>query len=138
MDAPSFLPVTADNVDEAYETIFAPWVKAQGHEIVTVEEGRVVTRLPQDPEQHHFGGVFCGQALMSAIDTAISIAVQTLPVGPRGGTTHQTTQFLRRADGAVLVEANVLKAGRRSWYGEVHVRDEATGDLVAHATSEFR
>lgn len=134
---PTF-PLTAETAEELYDQIFAPWVKEQGHEILEVEEGRVVTRLPQDPRQFHWAGVLCGQAVMSAIDTAMVLAMMSVDPWPQGGTTNQSTRFLRPATGApMLVEAQVLKAGRTVWYGEVHVRNEETGALVAHATCEF-
>lgn len=131
-------PITSANVDELIEWMFAPWVKAQGHEVVDVGEGRVVTRLPADPEQFHFAGTLCGQAIMSAVDTAMAIAMMTVEPSPMSGTAQQSTRFLRPAAGtAIVIEARVLKAGKRTWYGEVHVRDEDTQELVAHATSEF-
>lgn len=131
-------PLTSANVDQFYEAVFAPWVRAQGHEIVSVEEGHVVTRLPQDPAQQFFAGVLCGQALMSAIDTAMVLAVFTLEGSSSRGTASQSTRFLRPAGGEpMLFEATVVKAGRTAVYGEVHVRGEDSGTLVAHATCEF-
>lgn len=132
------LPMTSANADQFYEAVFAPWVRAQGHEIVSVEEGHVVTRLPQDPAQQFFAGVLCGQALMSAIDTAMSMAVFTLEGSSVRGTASQSTRFLRPAGGQpMLVEATIVKSGRTAVYGEVHVRGEDNGKLVAHATCEF-
>lgn len=131
-------PLTSANVDQFYETVFAPWVRAQGHEVVSVEEGHVVTRLRQDPAQHFSAGVLCGQALMSAVDTAMVLAVFTLEDNSSRGTASQSTRFLRPAGGEpMLFEATVVKAGRTAVYGEVHVRGEESGTLVAHATCEF-
>ena len=131
-------PITMDNVDQLVEWMFAPWVRSQGHEVLEVEEGRVVTRLAADPEQSHFAGTLCGQAIMSAVDTAMAIAMMTVEPIPTSGTAQQSTRFLRPAAGeAVVIEARVLKAGKRTWYGEIHVRDEDSDKLVAHATSEF-
>ena len=135
---PPIPPITMDNVDQLVAWMFAPWVRAQGHEVLEVEEGRVVTRLAADPQQQHFAGTLCGQAIMSAVDTAMAIAMMTVEPIPAHGTAQQSTRFLRPAAGeAVVLEARVLKAGKRTWYGEVHVRDEASQELVAHATSEF-
>lgn len=65
-------PITSDNVDELVEWMFAPWVRAQGHEVPEVDEGRVVTRHPAAPEQVHVAGTLCGQAIMSGVDTAMA------------------------------------------------------------------
>jgi uncharacterized protein (TIGR00369 family) len=130
-------PITSENVDRAYELIFAPWVKAQGLEFLEVREGFVRARLPQDPAQQFFSGALCGQALMSAIDTVMSLAMATTERQSRG-TASQNNQFLRPAVGGdLLVEAKVLKFGRSIAYGDVHVRRESDGELIAHATSEF-
>ena len=135
---PPIPPITMDNVDQLVAWMFAPWVRAQGHEVLDVEEGRVVTRLAADAQQLHFAGTLCGQAIMSAVDTAMAIAMMTVDPIPTSGTAQQSTRFLRAAGGrAIVIEARVLKAGKRTWYGEVHVRDEETQQLVAHATSDF-
>jgi acyl-coenzyme A thioesterase PaaI-like protein len=75
---------------------------------------------------------------MSAIDTTMVLAVLTLEDNSARGTASQSTRFLRPAGGEpMLVEATVVKAGRTAVYGEVHVRGEDSGTLVAHATCEF-
>ncbi|UCG40491.1 MAG: PaaI family thioesterase [Acidimicrobiia bacterium] len=124
------------DLDAFVEWLFAPWVKAQGLEFLEVERGRVVARLPQDPSQQFVSGAMCGQSLMSAIDTVMSVAMATGDSLPRG-TQHIDTHFLHPAEGeALLVEAVVKRWGRTS-YGDVHVRLESSGALVAHATASF-
>lgn len=132
------LPLTREQADDFYEWMFAPWVRAQGHQVVELAPGRVVTRVPQDPAQHHFAGFMCGQAVMSAIDTAMAMAMMTVEPAPTRGTASQNTRFLKSAAGGdLLVEAKVLKAGRAVWYGEALVRVDGKEELVAHATCEF-
>ncbi len=128
--------VTMDNVDEFVNQVFAPWVKAQGLQFLDVREGYAKARLPQDPQQQFFSGATCGQALMSAIDTTMVIAMSTTHRSARG-TQSQSTRFLRpAAEEDLIVEAQVKKWGRSS-YGDVHVWLEGSGELVAHATCEF-
>jgi len=130
-------PNTAENIDETYNTVFAPWVKQQGLVFLEVEKGRVKARLPQDPDQQFFTGAMCGQALMSAIDTVMSVAIHTYPQHSRG-TTSQNNQFLRAAVGEdLIIEARILKVGRTEAYGETHVTLENSGKLVVHATSTY-
>ena len=131
------LPCTAQNVAELHGLLFAPWVKQQRLEFLEVEEGRVKARLPQDAEQHFLGGGICGQALMSAIDTVMSMAMLTYPRNSKG-TASQNNQFLRPAAGDdLIIEAVVLKMGKHSAYGETHVVFEGSGELVVHSTSEY-
>lgn len=130
-------PCTIDNVEGLHTLIFAPWVKKQRLEFLEVEEGRVKARLRQDPEQQFFSGAICGQAMMSAIDTVMSLAMFTYARLPRG-TASQSNQFLRAAVGDdLIIEATVLKMGKNSAYGETRVVFETTEDLVVHSTSEF-
>jgi len=130
-------PNTIENIEQTYEVVFAPWVKQQGLEFLEVEEGRVKAKLPQDPEQQFFLGPMCGQALMSAIDTVMSVAIHTYP-RPSLGTTSQNNNFLRPAIGDDLnIEAKVLKVGKRSAFGETRVTFEGSGKLVVYSTSEY-
>ena len=131
------LPCTAENAEELHALLFAPWVKRQKLEFMEVEQGRVKARLPQDPEQHFLGGGTCGQAMMSAIDTVMSLAMLTYQ-RPSKGTASQNNQFLRPAIGDdLIVEAIVLKMGKHSAYGETRIYFESSGALVVHSTSEY-
>lgn len=131
------LPCTRENIDEVHELLLAPWVKLQSLDYLEVAEGRIKARLRQDGEQQFFAGVICGQALMSAIDTVMSLAMLTYPRSVKG-TASQNTHFLRPAVGEDLIlEATVLKMGKQSAYGETRVIFEGSGTLVAHATSDY-
>jgi acyl-coenzyme A thioesterase PaaI-like protein len=129
--------VTQENISSMYELIFAQWVKRQELEFLEVEEGRIKARLKQDPEQQFFSGAMCGQSLMSAIDTVMSLAVFTYPRASKG-TTSQNNQFLRGAAGEdLIIEARILKMGSGEAYGETRVTFERSGKLVAHSTSTY-
>ena len=131
------LPCTIQNVDELHRLLFAPWVKRQRLEFLDVEEGRVRARLFQDPELHFLGGGICGQAMMSGIDTVMSMAMLTYPRNSKG-TASQNNQFLRPAMGDdLIIEAVVLKMGKHSAFGETRVCFEGSGELVVHSTSEY-
>ena len=115
------LPCTIENAEEVHAVLFAPWVKKQGLEFLDVEEGRVKARLRQDPEQQFFSGAVCGQAMMSAIGTMMSMAMLTYPRKLKG-TASQNNQFLRPAIGDdLIIEATVLKMGKNSACGETRI-----------------
>ncbi len=69
--------VTNENVTEVYEYIFAPWVKAMGLMEFKVGSGTVSALLPQNPALQWANGAICGQAIMAAIDTIVSLATTT-------------------------------------------------------------
>ena len=129
------LPCTADNIARVHEILFAPWVRTQRLTFIDVEEGRVKARLADDSAQQFFTGAICGQAMMSAVDTVMSLAMLTLPRASKG-TASQNNQFLRPAIGDdLIIEAIVLKTGGRSAYSATRVTLAVFGDLVAHSTS---
>jgi acyl-coenzyme A thioesterase PaaI-like protein len=133
----SFKPVTEDNVDEFYDYIFAPWVRAIGLTEIRVGSGQATAVLPQSGAIQWANGAICGQAIMSAVDTVVSLAMHT-GNKPSKGTASQNTQFLRRAVGDDLrIEAQVLKFGSTIAYAEARVTFATNGELVAHSTAEF-
>ncbi len=130
-------PVTQATVVEAYEFVFAPWVKQMGLRDFIVDGHRVTARLPEGDALKFSAGAVCGQAIMAAIDTIASIAMATSD-RPTKGTVYQHTHFLRPAKGDdFIVEANVLRFGKATAYAEVNVKFAGSGDLVAHAVLEF-
>ena len=137
--SPSSLPfpVTQDTVLDAYELMFAPWVKQLGLCDFTVVGHRIHARLPLGDALKFSSGAVCGQALMAAIDTITSMAMMTSD-RPTKGTIYQHTHFLRPArDDDFIVEANVLRFGKTTAYAEAHVRFANSGELVTHAVLEF-
>jgi uncharacterized protein (TIGR00369 family) len=131
------ISVTNENVEETCEYIFAPWVKAMGLTDIEVSEGKASALLPQNPDLQWANGAICGQAIMAAIDTVVSLAMLTAD-RPSKGTASQNTQFLRPAMGEDLrLETNVLRFGKVIAYAETRVVFATTGKLVAHATNEF-
>lgn len=130
-------PVTQATVLEAYEFVFATWVKALGLREFVVSPGCVSARLPEADALKFSAGAVCGQAIMAAIDTVASLAVATGD-RPTRGTAYQHTQFLRPAKGDdFIVEANVLRFGKSTAYLEASVAYATSGELVAHAVLEF-
>ena len=130
-------PVTMENVEETCEYIFAPWVKAMGLTGIEVSEGKASALLPQNPDLQWANGAICGQAIMAAIDTVVSLAMLSTDRASKG-TASQNTPFLRPAMGEDLrLEVNVLKFGKVVAYAETKVFFATSGKLVAHATNEF-
>ena len=135
--ATRYVSVCDDNVDEVFDQVFAPWVKAMGLRGLQARDGKASAILPQNSDLQWANGAICGQAIMAAIDTVVAIAISTHDK-PSKGTASQSTQFLRQARGEDLrIEANVLKFGATIAYAEAHVTFVESGELVAHSTAEF-
>lgn len=120
--------------------IAANYVKRLGLRVETVDEDSVTLTLPVSAELVHGGGVLCGQAIMSAADTAMLVAMIARLGEFRPMTTVQLqTSFLRPVSGhttSVAVVARVLRLGKSLSYGEVDFRS-SDGKLAAHATTTY-
>ncbi|MFK7864551.1 MAG: PaaI family thioesterase [Pseudohongiellaceae bacterium] len=131
------LPITSENVSQAFDEIFAPWVKSMGLFDISVSKGKASATLPQSHNLQWANGATCGQAIMAAIDTVVSLAMLSTDRFAKG-TASQNTQFLKPAFGDDLrIEVNVLRFGKVIAYAETKVYFVESGDLVAHATNEF-
>jgi uncharacterized protein (TIGR00369 family) len=130
-------PITNATAVTAHRVMFAPWVKQLGLCDFEVREGYVRARLPETDEIKMSLGSVSGQALMAAIDTIAAMAMCTTD-RPTKGTVNQHTQFLRPAKGDdMIVEVNVLRFGKATAYAECHVKFAKSGELVAHAVTEY-
>lgn len=120
--------------------IGAPYVKQLGLKVDEASPGRVVLSLPVTPELVHGGGVLCGQAIMSAADTAMLLAMIAQLGEFRPMTTVQMqTSFLRPVPKdvhTVAIVATVLRFGKTLSYGEIEFKTP-DGKLAAHATATY-
>ena len=118
----------------------ADYVKRLDLRIDDVRPGRVVLSLPVTAELVHGGGVLCGQAILSAADTAMLLAMIAQLGEFRPMTTVQLqASFLRpvpRETASVGVTATVLRFGKTLSYGEVEFTTP-DGKLAAHATTTY-
>lgn len=113
---------------------------AMPFEVVTLERGRVVIRLPTGKEDLRPGDTVSGPVLFQLADLAVYAAVMTVlgPV-PLAVTTDATVHFLRKPRAGFLVaHARLLKEGRRLMVGEVTIDNEGDdGGPVAHAVMTY-
>ena len=133
----AFSNINQDNVVETYEHLFAPWVKELGLTDFEISKGKASAIMPQNASLHWSAGAICGQAILAAIDTVASLAVNTTDRQGKG-TVSQNTQFIRPAFSEDLkIEVSVLNFGRTIVYVEAKVIFVESEKLVAHSTLEF-
>jgi len=118
---------------------FAPWVQDLGLRVKSVSRERAVLRMPYSERLVRVGGTICGQALMSAADTAMVIALcSALGEFKPMTTVSQNISFMRPIAGKdVLVEARVLRLGRTLAFGEVALRAADEDRPAAHGTGTY-
>lgn len=130
-------PTPAD-LQAALAELFAPWVQDLGLQVeATPETGVAVARLPLSARLTREGGTLCGQAMMSAADTVMVLALIHHFGGFRPCTTvQQSSSFLRPLSGQDLrVEARVLRAGKSLAFGEIDLRGADDGRSVCRVAS---
>lgn len=118
---------------------FAPWVLDLGLRVESVSKDRAVLRMPASARIARVGGTVCGQALMSAADTAMVIALSSAMGEFRPMTTvSQNVSFMRPISGQdVLIEARVIRLGRTLAFGEIEMRAADEKKPAAHATTTY-
>ena len=118
----------------------ADYVKRLYLRVEAVEPGKVTLSLPVSPTLVHAGGVLCGQAIMSAADTAMLLAMIAQLGSFRPMTTVQLqTSFVRpvpKEVDQVRIVARVLRPGKSLSYGDVEFTTP-DGKLAAHATTTY-
>ena len=105
--------------------------------LVEVDDGRALFRgIPGEQHLNPIGSVHGGFAA-TLLDSALGCAVHTtLPAGIGYSTLELAVNLVRGitpATGAVLSEANVVHAGRRTATAEARLTAEDGGALLAHA-----
>lgn len=130
----------ADEVEKYLDQVF-PERNAHGARF-SVEritgEGACV-RLHFDPRQLRPGGTISGPSMMTLADLCMYAAILG-HLGPvaLAVTTSLNINFLRKPEpGDLLGDGKLLKLGRRLAVGEVSVKPEDGGELVAHATVTY-
>lgn len=116
-----------------------PIMRLMDAEVVEVDEGRVVFAMtPAEWMFNPIGSVHGGIAA-TILDSCMGCAVQTaLPARVGYTTSDLQVRYLRGMDadtGRVLAEGTVVHAGRRQATAEGRLSVEATGRLVATATT---
>ena len=131
--------VTLETLQQALTDWFAPWVQSLGLRVVSFSDGEATLRLPHSDQLSRIGGMVCGQALMSAADTAMVLAIVTRLGNQRPMTTVQiNTSFLKPLSGQnALVTARLIRAGRSLAFGEIDICSESDGQSVCRASTTY-
>ncbi len=136
-DSPSLADVATLN--RLLADWFAPWVQDLGLRAESCGPGHATLRLPSNPRLSRIGGMVCGQALMSAADTAMVMAIVTQLGDQRPMTTVQlNTSFLKPLSNQdALVTARVLRAGKSLVFGEIDIVGADSGQSVCRASTTY-
>jgi uncharacterized protein (TIGR00369 family) len=105
-----------------------------GIEFLTIESGRLTSRLPLRPELLAPNGYLHAAAVIALADTACGYGTITdLPQGAHSFTTIELkSNFLNTArEGAIACVATRVHSGRTTQVWDAEVKDEVTGKTIA-------
>lgn len=123
----------------AFEVVkTTPYLQHLGIELVEIESGKAVMKMPMKEELRQPYGLLHGGATASLIDTATAFAVVSVTTREEKCTTVDlTVHYLRPViDETTICTATIVRAGRRliTVSAEVHNED---GKLIATALSTY-
>lgn len=131
--------LTTETLQACLSDWFAPWVCSLGLRVERFQTDEVVLRLPRNDQLSRIGGMVCGQALMSAADTAMVLAIVTRLGTQRPMTTvQQNSSFLKPLSNQdALVTARVVRAGKNLVFGEIDIAGADDGKSVCRASTTY-
>ena len=118
---------------------FAAWILELAPRIEEVRPDRVRLVVPASERLCRQGGIMCGQALISAADTAMVLAVSAA----RGGygpmtTVDLTVNYMRPVIGAdAVLEAKIMRLGKSLAFATTEIAESKGGKTAAFATGTF-
>ena len=113
--------INVDTANQKLTEVFAPWIQQLNMQVTSIGDSEVTLLMPYSDELCRSGGIICGQALMSLIDTCM-VFVCYLGMGKYSdcATVSQHTTFMRPAIGSdIIATGKLVKGGRTLIFGDV-------------------
>jgi uncharacterized protein (TIGR00369 family) len=140
MDQRAAAKLTVKELERLLSAEFPEMFNPQsGYAIESVWHSGCRVRKRFDAQSLRPGGTIAGTTMMTLADFSTYVAILgTIGWVPLTVTTNLNINFLKKPSPRDLLgDARLLKLGKRLAVGEVAIRSEGEGDLVAHATSTY-
>jgi uncharacterized protein (TIGR00369 family) len=118
---------------------FADWVRAGGLIVEATADDGATLRIRFSPDLCRVGGILCGQAMISAADTAMVLALASAQGGLKPMTTVDLTiNYMRPVkDEDARVVATVKRLGRTLAFCTAEMSGVRTAKPAAFATGTY-
>ncbi len=115
--------INTDTANQQLEKVFAPWIQQLELKVISIGDGEVQILMPYNDNLCRSGGLICGQALMSLIDTCmVFVCYVGMNEYADCATVSQNTTFMRPAINTdIIARGKLIKGGRRLIFGEVNL-----------------
>jgi acyl-CoA thioesterase len=114
-----------------------PFFCLMGIDVVSVEPGKAVLRMPVRPDMHNGVGWLQGGMLAALADEAMALALYSLLAKSEGiATISESTSFIKGVkEGVVTAKGRVIRKGRRVAFAEGEVFADGAEKVMLSRTS---
>ena len=119
-------------------SVTAPWIKSLDLQINSISRWKCKFMLNYNEKLVRAGNIICGQAIVSAADTAMIVAViSAIGKYQEITTVDISCKYLRPLASGCSIETEILKLGRRLVVGRIVVKDIKSNKLAAEISCTY-
>ena len=119
-------------------SVTAPWIKSLDLKVDRISNWKCKFTLNYDENLVRTGNVICGQAIVSAADTAMIVAViSAIGEYQEITTVDISCKYLRPLSSGGSIETEILKLGKRLVVGRITVKDMKSDKFVAEISCTY-
>ena len=120
-------------------TVTAPWIRDLDLQVISISDLKCKFTLNYSEKLVRAGNIICGQAIVSAADTAMIVAViSAIGEYQEITTVDISCKYLRPLlRGGGSVETEILKLGKRLVVGRIIVNDNESDKLAAEISCTY-
>ena len=119
-------------------SVTAPWIKSLDLQINSISNWKCKFILNYNEKLVRAGNIICGQAIVSAADTAMIVAViSAIGKYQEITTVDISCKYLRPLASGCSIETEILKLGRRLVVGRIVVKDIKSKKLAAEISCTY-
>ena len=118
--------------------VIAPWIKDLDLQVDLISNWKCKFTLNYNENLVRAGNIICGQAIVSAADTAMIVAViSAIGKYEEITTVDISCKYLRPLSGGASIETEILKLGKRLVVGRITVKDIKSNKIVAEISCTY-
>ena len=119
-------------------SVTAPWIKNLDLQIDKISNWRCKFTLNYDEKLVRSGNIICGQAIVSAADTAMIVAViSAIGKYQEITTVDISCKYLRPLSSSGSLETEILKLGQRLVVGRITIQDIESNKAAAEINCTY-
>ena len=118
--------------------VTAPWIKSLDLQVDRISNWQCKFTLSYNENLVRAGNIICGQAIVSAADTAMIVAViSAIGKYEEITTVDISCKYLRPLSSGASIKTEILKLGKRLVVGRITVKDIKSDKLTAEISCTY-